>query len=281
MVSHLWREHRLAIVVVVGMLVIGLGVALLAVPTPPQRAHRMGTPPPAPSLPVTPSIVGEPPATVAPGTGGPLLERGSPLVSPPSKSSLGSLNAQPASPPPAVSAAYPPLPAAADADPDAYAKAWATEAMTQDYSTSTRDELLSWVQSQDALDVVGGLTRLQAAKELVVSVTVASASGGTATLVPTQATWDLLATERGRTVASDVQVSAYPAWEQAIAAGFQPSDPLMTMRQVTATVTQTATVDGRVQRTIESVAFDLALGSAVEHPGYGAMAVDYVTAVAD
>jgi hypothetical protein len=281
MVSRMWRDHRPAILVALGLLVIGLGALMVTVSTHAQRAHHPSISAPAPSLRLAPPNTAVTPGTLSPGSGGPLLEQGSPLVSPPSKASLGPFDAQPAPPRPATSAAYPPVPAAADADPNEYAKAWATEALSRDYATSTRAELLAWAQSQDALDVVGGLTRAEASKELMVSMTVAAASGGTATLVPSELAWERLAAEGARTIVSDVQVSAYPPWEQAIAAGFQASDPLMTMRQVSATVTQSATVDGHVQRTVESIAFDLALGSAVHHGGYGAMAVDYVTAVVD
>jgi hypothetical protein len=97
-------------------------------------------------------------------------------------------------------------------------------------------------------------------------------SGSTSTIIPSISEWSTLAAQGAYTTLSDVRVTADPDWERRIASGYQPVDPLMTVRQVAATVTVHATGPGPAQTSVKSAAFILAVGAASGHAGYGAMA---------
>jgi hypothetical protein len=173
---------------------------------------------------------------------------------------------------PLTSAAYPPVPAADTSDPDLYAQAFATELLSQNYAGSSREALESWAQWEDAPVDQAGVPRSVGAKILVQSLDSPAMSGGTETIIPSPAAWATLASEAAFATVSHVSAQIDPHWESAVMGGYQPADPLMSARLVTATVTLHTTISGQAQTTVESVAFTLAVGTAANHAGYGAMA---------
>jgi hypothetical protein len=152
-----------------------------------------------------------------------------------------------------------------------YAEAFAAEVLAQDYAHSSRESLESWAQSEDAPVREPGVPRSAGAKVLVQSLDSTAMSGSTSTIIPSPEAWKTLASQQAYTTVSALRATSDPDWEMRIAAGYQPADPLMTVRQVAATLTL-HTGDAEPSQRVASVAFTLAVGTASLHAGYGAMA---------
>jgi hypothetical protein len=187
---------------------------------------------------------------------------------------------------PAASAPYPAIPAATRRDPTSYVRAFAVELFTRDYRASTRAQLLAWAQYEDAPLHSSDYPEPDWTKVLADSLTDLTWDEATATPVPADGPWLALRSEQARDTVIDVRISLDPHWEQRIANGYQPPDPLATERDVSLTVTRHTTVGGRHttvggKRTVTrfAVSLDLQLGTSVRGGGYGVAATNnYVTA---
>ena len=157
-------------------------------------------------------------------------------------------------------------------DPTAYARAFATELFTRDYGTD-RQQLLSWAQYEDAPLQSSNYPRADWSKVLVDSLTDLTWDDAIDTPVPADGLWLALRSERATQTVSDVKVTVDPQWEQRVAAGFQPPDPLATVRDVTLTVTQHTNTPGAAATTRYQVALALQLGTS-SHGGYGVAATN-------
>ena len=100
---------------------------------------------------------------------------------------------------PATTPQHPAVSRQARQQPDLYAAAFAGELLTQDYRTSSRQELLAWVQSESAQStdpLVVGLTPVDLRSRMAVA-SVQDGINGLAP-VPSQSDWAKLAGECGR-----------------------------------------------------------------------------------
>jgi hypothetical protein len=182
----------------------------------------------------------------------------------------------------ATSASYPAIDAATAMDPNQYARAFATELFTREYRNSTRDQLISWAQYEDALLRSPNYPSSDWSKVLVDSLTDLTWDDAVDTPIPGDGPWLAMRAQHGWQTVSNVKVSADSTWEQQITDGYQPADPLSTVRDVSLTVIQHTTVSGRPALSRFSVSLQLQLGSSPRHAGY-AMAVtnNYVIRTVD
>lgn len=235
------RAHRrrrsllITVVSVVTALAMGIGVWTVAGHTTSPR---------------TPANAASEPAAQAPSPSGPLpADLGQ---SPAVQRQLAQLRAMPAiAPDPAARSR---ISADARSQPDLYAVGFVTSLLTQDYRR-TRSEFLAWVAAESATTaepLVVGLVPPELRDRLAVfSVTDQSDGPGTSP-VPSPAEWARLAALGGYTTVTDVRATEPLAWSNAVDAG-RVTDPGVTAREVTATVTLHTTGPGGVQGTRYSV----------------------------
>jgi hypothetical protein len=175
---------------------------------------------------------------------------------------------------PAVSKAYPAIAASARRDPDAYARAFATELFTRDYRAADRGDLMSWAQYENAPLRSPNYPRADWTKVLVDSLTDLTWDAADDTPIPADGPWLAARSEHAKDSVSTVKVSLDPQWEQQVANGYQPPDPLTTVRDVSLTVTEHAEAAGRPSVSTFAVSLSLQLGSSSSADGYGVAATN-------
>lgn len=167
-----------------------------------------------------------------------------------------------------------PVAAKDETDEFSYAKAWTTELLDLHYRSQSRRALLSWAIAGEAANTLPGVPSNVEDKSLYLSLEGPSLDGVTApTPVPTTARWENMAERRIVQRVSAIEVSVDPAWNRLVGEGFVPKDPLLAFVDVSGTVTTTEPVHAAPvhRRNFKLV---LAVGSALHHPGYGAISVD-------
>lgn len=152
-------------------------------------------------------------------------------------SDVADWNAKPAIAP-AASTVYPAVPPTRRSDPAAYASAFATEMFTRSYATSSRDQLLAWVQYENAPLRSARYPEADWTKVLVDSLTDPSWDEATDTAIPSEAVWQALANQHTEAQVSAVAARVDPQWEQKVTGGYDPTDHLMTVWDVTFRLTQ-------------------------------------------
>jgi hypothetical protein len=172
-------------------------------------------------------------------------------------------------PVPALSAAYPAVPAVDRADPTAYAIAFATELLDTDYASQTRAELLGWAEHEEAPNTLPGVPTDVAGKALVLSLADPNLPGGSPSPVPSPAQWATDANAQVSQRVRDLSAEVDPDWTQIVSEGWEPADPLMTIETVTGTLT--VTTKGQAAAP-ESFTLTVTLGSGAHVHGYGAVA---------
>jgi len=184
------------------------------------------------------------------------------------------------------SAEFPPVPGRDESDEYSYARAWTTELLDLRFRSQSRVDLLGWAVGGEAADTLPGVPSNVEDKSLYLSLAAAGLDGVAApTPVPTNAAWESMAAESLVQRVSDIEVSVDPAWNQLVGEGFVPKDPLLAFVDVSGTLTTSgsARAAARLARTGKVVplvarrrSFKLVLtvGSALHHPGYGAVSVD-------
>jgi hypothetical protein len=176
---------------------------------------------------------------------------------------------------PATSPDFPAVPDSQRAQPDLYARAFATELLTQDYRTD-RAALVAWVQSETvptSEPLVVGLVPDELRPRLGVW-TVTDSTDGTAAPIPTEADWRAWAARGGTASVEIVRVSEPAAWADAVAAG-RITDPGVTACDVDAVVTTRWQDHGKTVTAKRSVFLSLTLEGPPTRAGYG-----YVNTVA-
>jgi hypothetical protein len=161
--------------------------------------------------------------------------------------------------------AFPPIAASDVQAPSTYALAFTQELLDVDFATSTRKELLAWASYNNAPNSIVTIPALINLKVLPSSLTI------NPTPVPTLMEWRGLAAARTTWRVSGLVTSVSPIWTQLLATGWQPVDPLMTMYDVSGTLTVKTP---REARDVQSIFFVLTLGGASWHAEYGAMALN-------
>ena len=174
-------------------------------------------------------------------------------------------------PAPAVSAAFPSIPAVDRRDPGSYAMAFATELLDTDYATESRAELLAWAEAEEAPNTLPGVPASVAGKALVLSLADPGIPGATPSPMASAAQWASDG-QRGEVQSvSDLQAEVDPDWTQIVSEGWQPPDPRMTIEVVTGTMT--VSIGGQATPP-QSFSLTLTLGTAAHVPSsYGAVAV--------
>jgi len=173
---------------------------------------------------------------------------------------------------PATSLQYPAVSGRARQQPDLYAAAFVRELLTQDYRTSSRDELLAWVQSESAQStdpLVVGLTPAGLRGQMAVA-SVQDGVNGLAP-VPSQSDWAKLADRQGHTSVQIQHVSEPVSWASAVV-NAQITDPGVTARQVDADVTLPTTYQGKTTLQRFSVSLVINLEGPPVRDGYGFVA---------
>ncbi len=171
-------------------------------------------------------------------------------------------------PSPATSATFRAIDAPDSSSATLYAMAFTQELLDIDFATSTKDDLLAWLNYNNAPNTLTGLPTSLSTKVLCVSLTTGSSP------VPTAQAWNLLAKSRVTWRVSGLVVSVNPTWIQAMNSGWTSVDPLMVIYDVSGLLTVTTPGHPPV---VKSIAFALTLGGATLHPGYGAVALNYWT----
>lgn len=170
------------------------------------------------------------------------------------------------------SAAYPPVPRADTTDEIAFADAWVTEALNIDFRSQSRAGLLAWAVAGEAANTLPGVPADVAGKALYASLIDPALSGTTAaTVVPTVKVWAADAKQGALQRVGSVTASVDPAWTRLVSAGFVARDPLLAVMDVTGTLSL-----HRPHQPTSTYKFELKLtvGSALGHPGYGAVSAN-------
>jgi hypothetical protein len=168
------------------------------------------------------------------------------------------------------SPAYPAVPTASREDAFAYASSFAAELLDRNYRAQSRGELLAWAQAEEAANTLPGVPASIANKALSASLADPGIAGGNgASPVPSLAVWTADARSGMTQRVTGLLVAVDPSWTQIVAKGWEPRDPLMTIMDVTGTLT-VRTADTTASHQVSMV---LALGSCDRAPGLGAMAV--------
>lgn len=171
-------------------------------------------------------------------------------------------------PRPAVSKAFPPVPAADRSDGTRWCAAFVYELMDVGYARRSRSALLAWAEEEEAPNRMPGVPPAVADKALVASLSGVGSTSGSPVRSP--AGWKSAAVAHETVSVSGLTVTTDRSWSELLGAGWVPADPLATVEDVTGTVTERA-AHGRTRTARFSLT--VMLGSARFHPGYGAVAV--------
>jgi hypothetical protein len=161
-------------------------------------------------------------------------------------------------PPPAVAPAETRIPEPYRHQPDLYARAFVDQLLTQDYTTP-REAHLAWVQSESARTdepLVTGLVPPELRDRLALFSVTDQRTGPAP--IPSPKEWGDLARQDAHTTVTVQRVTEPLAWSNAVEAG-RVSDPGVTARQVTATVTLHQVTGGKPRTSTASVALTLNL----------------------
>ena len=197
----------------------------------------------------------------------------------------------------AYSGRYPAIPAADDSDAITYADAFLAELLNTVYRTDSRSALLAWAQMEVAANTLPGVPASVADKALYASLADPDVGGaGGASPVPSAAEWAADAAAGITQTVTGLEGNVDPTWSDVIAAGYVPTDPLLSLldlsgtltvdrpRRVSLTLTPTIAKDKKAktitvthtveQRSTEHFTVEMGVGSALHHPGYGAVNVE-------
>ena len=146
------------------------------------------------------------------------------------------------------------IPAEAKTHPDLYAAEFVRVLLTQDYGRP-RKEHLAWVATEGGITaepLIVGLVPPELRDRLPVYSVVGQGDGPTGSPIPSAAEWARLGALGGYTTVTDIRVSEPLAWSNAVEAG-RVTDPGVTAREITATVTLRTTIAGATSASRSSV----------------------------
>jgi hypothetical protein len=264
MLGDLWAFHRRAVLATGAGLV---AVVVLVGLTASSAFESEGTGP-VPSATIGPASPG---TSLPPGTVDPNYHPTYISVSPPPAGSLvpeNQVKALEAIAPPAP--LYPPsMSALADTrtvNAENFAYAFVPRLLDIDFGHETRQELAEWTQAEAAAAMLPGLPAAAADSTLYASLFVPGLPGGGPSPIPAAAQW--AANAKAGVVWHVVSMTASedPQWAQAIAAGYESPDQLMTILDVSGLLA----VRSGGHTTNPHFTFQLLVGSALHHPNFGA-----------
>jgi hypothetical protein len=140
--------------------------------------------------------------------------------------------------------------------PDLYAAEFTRRLLTRDYR-NPRQTLLSWVQGESVPTqepLVVGLVPPEL-RDRWALFTVTDATDGP-TPIPPAGEWASLAEQAGKSTVRVLRVTEPMAWTNAVESG-RITDPGITARIVSAEITLSTVVDGRIRRAVTSVELGL------------------------
>ncbi|GAB3077613.1 hypothetical protein GCM10027053_47600 [Intrasporangium mesophilum] len=162
--------------------------------------------------------------------------------------------------------------------PDLYAAEFVRRLVTQDYRKD-REAQLSWVQAESASTtepLVVGMVPPELRDRLAI-YSVSDTAAGSAP-IPSEADWEGLALQHAYTTVTIQRVTEPFAWTNAVASG-RISDPGISGREVSATVTRHSWVGGRDTTSTFSVALSLNLEGPPTRSTWGFVAVISYTSI--
>ena len=183
------------------------------------------------------------------------------------------------------SAQFPAMPGRDESDEFSYARAWTVELLDVHYRSQSRAELLAWATAGEAADTLPGVPSNVEDKSLYLSLADPTLDGVTTpTPLPAAVEWRSMATNGVVQRVSSIEVSVDPAWTRLVGEGFVPDDPLLSFVDVSGTMTTTGPVrsglrpdQGAKRASVaprtKQFRLVLTVGSALHHPGYGAVGV--------
>jgi hypothetical protein len=264
MLSDLWAFHRHAVLATgAGFVAVAVLVGLAAS----SASESQGTGP-VPSATIPPASPG---TSLPPGTVDPNYHPTYISVSPPPAGSqvpANQVKALEAIAPPAP--LYPPsLPALSDTqtiNAENFAYAFVPRLLDIAFADQTRQEVAEWTQAEAAASRLPGLPAAAANSTLYGSLFVPGLPGGGPSPMPSAAQW--VADAKAGVVWHVVSMTASedPQWAQAIAAGYQSPDQLMTILDVSGVLA----VRSGSHTTDRHFTLQLLVGSALHHPNFGA-----------
>jgi hypothetical protein len=263
MLTDLWAFHRRAVLATgAGFVAVVVLVGLAAN----SSSESKGTGP----VPTATTASVSPGTSLPPGTVDPNYHPTYISVPPPAGSQVpeNQVKALEAIAPPAP--LYPPsMPALSDTqtvNAENFAYAFVPRLLDLDFAHQTRQELAEWTQAEAAASMLPGLPAAAADNTLYASLFVPGLPGGRPTPMPSAAQW--AADAKAGVVWHVVSMTASedPQWAQAIAAGYQSPDQLMTILDVSGLLA----VRSRGHTTDRHFTFQLLVGSALHHPNFGA-----------
>jgi hypothetical protein len=265
-VRNLWVFHRRALLVAAaGVVAVAVLVALAAIGSPQPRGDSAASLPS--TVPGSPSTSLSPPSTVDPNYHPTYIS-----VPPPSPGSQVLENQAQAleavkPPSPLYPPSMPALSATQVENAENFAYAFIPRLLGIDFAQETRQELAEWTQAESAASMLPGLPAAAADNTLYASLFDPGLPGEGPSPVPSASQWAVDAKAGEVWHVASMTASEDPQWAQAIAAGYQSADQLMTVLDVSGTLT--ITQPGRAPKN-EQFDFGLSLGSALHHPNFGA-----------
>lgn len=165
---------------------------------------------------------------------------------------------------------YPPsMPALSDTqtvNAENFAYAFVPRLLGIDFAHETRQEMAEWTQAESAASMLPGLPAAAADNTLYATLFVPGLPGGGPSPMPSAAQWAADAKAGLVWHVLSMTASEDPRWAQAIAAGYQSPDQLMTILDVSGVLAVRSgghTIDRHFM-------FQLLVGSALHHPNFGA-----------
>jgi hypothetical protein len=170
-------------------------------------------------------------------------------------------------PSPAIQGGWPVLQAAAT--PEEWASQFTAALLDVDYAHQSRSALGSWLQAQEAPELIPGIPVSVADKVLYISLLDPEIFGGQPSPISSENEWAADAASATTQSVSDLMVDADPSWAQIVGAGWQPADVRMSELDVSGLVT----VRGGASTSTRDFSLRLIVGSSRWHDGYGTVAV--------
>jgi hypothetical protein len=264
MLADLWAFHRRAVLAIgAGFVAVVVLVGLAAS----SASESKGTGP----LPSATTAPASPGTSLPPGTVDSSYQPTYISVPPPPAGSMvpeNQVKALEAIAPPAP--LYPPTMSALSdtqtANAENFAYAFVPGLLDIDFGHETRQELAEWTQAEAAAAMLPGLPAAAADSTLYASLFVPGLPGGGPSPMPSEAQWAADAKEGVVWQVVSMTASEDPRWAQAIAAGYQSADQLMTILDVSGLLA----VRSGGHTTDRHFTFQLLVGSALHHPNFGA-----------
>lgn len=157
--------------------------------------------------------------------------------------------------------------------PAQYASNFVQRLLSIDFARESRNDLARWAVAESAPAELPGLPQNAANNSLYLALFFPDRAGGTpsSSPVPSAADWSTYTADKITWTPSGLYSFEDPEW-QAKSSGANLSDPLMTLYDVTATITDSEPGHSPVAKQVK---VKVGLGTGQFHPGYGAFTASW------